>query len=366
MNKKRQSNFELCRIVAMFMIIAHHYCVHGVFDFWHVTTTLTSYINCVLLSIIATTGKLGVNLFVLISGYFLISSNFNLTHFLKVYFKTLVYSLLILITAYFLGEQISSQIVKLSIAPFGKNAYWFISAYLMLYILAPFLNRFILTTKKNMLNNFMFITTILWVIIPTFTSNNYAFSNLIWFIYLYFIGASIRLKTFARIFNNKLLFKNLSFYSLIFLLAYSFITCCRTEINLWKTIKFAEMNSIFIVVISIYLFHYFKDLKLNYNKLINWVSISVLGIYLFHDNCIFRPILWQKIVHPSIFVYKYYMIFYLIFIVLSIFIIGTLLDKIIMLIFDKHINNIVTALQKINYLKLKIYCKNFIKFFSKN
>ena len=29
-NSKRQSNFELLRIVAMMMIVGHHYVVHGV------------------------------------------------------------------------------------------------------------------------------------------------------------------------------------------------------------------------------------------------------------------------------------------------------------------------------------------------
>ncbi len=71
---ERQSNFELMRIVAIVLIIAHHVAVHadwgngGVFFPENLTA------NAVILQSLLPFGKIGVNLFVFVSGYFLIRS----------------------------------------------------------------------------------------------------------------------------------------------------------------------------------------------------------------------------------------------------------------------------------------------------
>ncbi len=362
MNKVKSSNIELLRIIAMVMIIAHHYCLHGVFSFWHTNSNLICYINNILLSIISMGGKIGVDIFVLITGYFMITKNFNFSKVIKLYLKTLVYSLLILGIAYIYGEHhVPSNILNSSLFPFGGNAYWFITAYIMLYILTPYLNRFILTSKKTMLNLLMITTTIFWVIIPTFTYADYCFSNLIWFIYLYFVGAAIRLKTFANIFIDKKLFKFLSVLSCIFLLGYVIVICSDKEVNLWNTIKPAGMQTIFILSIAVFMFNLFKDLQINYNKFINFISASVLGVYLFHDNNIVRPFLWQVVVRPYEYMYKPYMILYLASIVLIIFLFGIIIDKFIMLTFDKLINKIITKFQDIIFPKRRTFYKLYLK-----
>ena len=66
----RQSNIELLRIVSMIMIVAHHFSVHGNFKF--PIDTLT--VNRLWTQFIQMGGKIGVDIFVLISGYFLVSS----------------------------------------------------------------------------------------------------------------------------------------------------------------------------------------------------------------------------------------------------------------------------------------------------
>jgi len=346
-DKARLSNIELLRIIAMLMIVAHHYCIHGVFAYWHTNSTLTCYLNNVLTGIISMGGKIGVDIFVLITGYFMINSDFKFKKAAKLYLKTLIYSLLFLAVAYIYGEHhVPSKILNQSLFPFGGNAYWFITAYLMLYIFSPFLNKFILTGKKAMLNSFMTVTTCLWVLIPTFTHANYCFSDLAWFIYLYFVGASIKLKTFASIFSDKKLFRNLFIFSCTALVIYAFIRYLGEDVNLYSTIKWARMQTIFIVSISVYIFHCFKDLKIGRNKFINFISASVLGVYLFHDNNIVRPFLWRNVLHPCSVMDKHYMILYLLTAVIAVFILGIILDKIMMLIFKRPTDKVLTALSQ--------------------
>ena len=78
--KERNSSFELLRIIAMIMIIFHHLEVYGGFKFDPSNVTIPR-LWC---DFIVKGGKIGVNIFVLISGYFLIDNEGTLFHFQKI------------------------------------------------------------------------------------------------------------------------------------------------------------------------------------------------------------------------------------------------------------------------------------------
>ncbi len=80
LKRHRQSNIELLRIISMILIVAHHFSVHGGFDF-----SSTSFsVNRLYIQFLAMGGKIGVDIFVIISGYFLITSNkINIAKVLK-------------------------------------------------------------------------------------------------------------------------------------------------------------------------------------------------------------------------------------------------------------------------------------------
>ena len=90
----RDSSIELLRILAMIMIVLCHFATHGDFSF---DTNVLS-IPRLWWNFIEMGGNLGVNIFVLISGYFLVSSNgkvFNLPRILKFWGQVFVYSIAI-------------------------------------------------------------------------------------------------------------------------------------------------------------------------------------------------------------------------------------------------------------------------------
>lgn len=72
--KQRNSNIELLRIVAMLMIVAHHFSVHGGFSFDPSRIS----VNLIWIQFLQLGGKVGVDIFILISGYYLVSrKSFN-------------------------------------------------------------------------------------------------------------------------------------------------------------------------------------------------------------------------------------------------------------------------------------------------
>ena len=68
--EKRDSNIECLRTIAMLLIIAHHFSVHGKISF----STSAICINKFWLQFLQMGGKIGINIFILISGYFLINA----------------------------------------------------------------------------------------------------------------------------------------------------------------------------------------------------------------------------------------------------------------------------------------------------
>ena len=90
--KVRNSNLEMLRIICMLMILSHHYSVHGFASFG-----LTYGMNRHLVDILSMGGKLGVNIFVLISGYFMLRSEVTLRKLLSIIGQTWFYSVGILV-----------------------------------------------------------------------------------------------------------------------------------------------------------------------------------------------------------------------------------------------------------------------------
>ena len=77
MNKtkvQRNSNLEILRIIAMLFIIAHHFSVHGFGDVNFAISNANNYV----IYFFGILGKIGVDVFIIISAYFMIDSKFNL------------------------------------------------------------------------------------------------------------------------------------------------------------------------------------------------------------------------------------------------------------------------------------------------
>ena len=76
MVKERESNIELYRIVLMLLIIAHHYVVNS--GLLNVIYTNQVNSNSIFWIIFGAWGKVGINCFVLITGYYMCKSNITL------------------------------------------------------------------------------------------------------------------------------------------------------------------------------------------------------------------------------------------------------------------------------------------------
>ena len=100
---KRQSNIELLRILGLFVILCHHYVVNsGIMQNIDPVVNRGGYW---FLSYWGMWGKTGINIFILISGYFMCKSDLAIKRYCKVTFKIYFYNFIIYIVLFLIGYE---------------------------------------------------------------------------------------------------------------------------------------------------------------------------------------------------------------------------------------------------------------------
>ncbi len=341
MEKVRKSNFELLRIISMILIVCHHYTEHGGVDF----TSPIIIINKCFLQVMRYGGKMGVNLFILISAYFLIDSSFKVKKILKIWIQVSFYSVSIMVIYVIMGNKLNGTSIIKSIFPIIYNEYWFATTYFIMYILSKYLNFFIKKLQKKELQKLILILVTITSIIPTFTSGYMENSNLLWFVVLYMIASYIKLYYKDKFTWKKSLIIGSSIYGacLIFCCIMNFIGTKIPKIGSYDT-YFMGMEKLPILCASIFIFLGFKGMNIKTNKFINFISASTFGVYLIHDNKIVRTLLWKKWLKNSSMANSNLLIIHAIFSVIIVYIVCTIIDILYKMCLEKRIMNICSKL----------------------
>lgn len=324
--KKRDSNIELLRILAMVFIVMHHFSIRGGFLYENPEVS----VNRVFLQFLLLGGKIGVDVFVLISGYFLVcSSSIKIKKLLHLWLQIFTFSFLILLVDVFFGG-VDFKTLMQHILPVTFENWWFASTYFALYLLSPYLNKLIHTLSKNELRNLILLLAGLWVVIPTLLTKKFQSNNLLFFIFLYLIASYIRL--YFEDFKwkkGKYLFLSAVLAFLTFMSAVFFdIVGLKFPILSHHATHFFSQNQIPIVLISISIFIGFLKLDLGHRKVINSISSATFGVYLIHEDPILRNWLWHQLFRNSDFQNSPYLIPYAIMAIILVYIVCTAIELI--------------------------------------
>lgn len=177
----------------MLMIVAHHYVVNsGLMNCIEAQSTLR--FQDYFLLLFGWGGKTGINCFVLITGYFMCTSEITKKKFFKLLGERCFYAVAIWSLFFFTGyEAFSVKGFLKMVFPFFTVADNFTSCFLLFYLLVPFLNKLIhaLTEKEHFL--LMAWCIGVYVFLPSFVKANVVFNYVTWFSILYVIASYIRL-----------------------------------------------------------------------------------------------------------------------------------------------------------------------------
>lgn len=340
----RESNIELLRIISMFLIIASHFSVQGEFVFDNTLSLNTYYLQ------ILTLGNIGVNIFVLITGYFLISQKeIKISKILKLLLQLLTYSISTYIIGMLLGiEDFNIKLLIKHIFPMTFRLWWFPSTYIVLYIISPWVNKFLHSLSKNEYTNYLLLCFILWCLIPTFTTQNFEGNNLIWFIFLYSLAGYFKL--FYNTDNKS--WKRYMIFSVTILLLTSLSVLIFDIIGLKipfvfkHAIYFYQKQRLPMLLISVSLFLAFLNIKIKNNSFINLVSSTTFGIYLLHESYFGKKIIWLHIFKNNSFLNSKILIPYSIMAILLVFTFGFLVELFRIYVIEKNYSKIIKRLSK--------------------
>jgi surface polysaccharide O-acyltransferase-like enzyme len=265
----RNSNIELLRIFAMLFIIIYHYLGSslGANSDW-------KFLRMPIISVL----HIGVICFVLISGYWGIK--FSLKGFLKLIIQCSFYSVLIYLVYILLNPEVYSLkgLIKSAI----PVQWWFINIYLCLYLLIPIINiplKTATTEKKIIFICFLAAISFIFQYAPSLSNGK----NPVNFIFIYYIGNFIRHNLNI---SSKLSVKKISAIYVLFNLLLFFSLLLLSDITFVRKILFHltfPYNSIGLIINAILFFLIFCRLEIK-SKVINWIAISILPVYLLHEN----------------------------------------------------------------------------------
>ncbi len=293
----RSSNIELFRILSMLMIVAHHYVVNsGLLDCIEKQARLG--VKDYFLLLFGWGGKTGIDCFVLITGYFMCTSNITKKKFCKLLGEVYFYRIAVWCLFFFSGyESFSIKDFLKMFFPFFTVADNFTGCFLLFYLLIPFLNKLIhVLTEKEHFSLMMWCLGI-YVVLPSFAKANVTFNYVTWFSILYIIASYIRLYP-KDWFSNTKITRTLMFVSLI--LSWASVALLATLSRVaGKNIRMSyffvsDSNKILALATGLSAFLFFKNIKIGYNKIINTIAASTFGVLLIHANSdTMRRWLWQ-------------------------------------------------------------------------
>ena len=272
----RKSNIELLRIISMILIVLVHsnYFLFGPVIGEEIEQDSFRSFGRILFEQLCI---VGVNVFVLISGYFGIRPTKK--KILNLMFQIFFWSVLSTAVGMLFGVEVSLRSVAKTFWLGGY--YWFVPAYIALFAFSPVLNKFIEhSTKKEFLVVVLSFFAIEffygWLGNMASYSSGYSFAS---FIGLYLLGRYVNLYPGKLCKFDRRIDVLLYFVLSIIPAVVSYLTIMK----MGKDFATISYSSPFVVFAALFLMLYFTKLNLT-SQSINWASASVFSIYLFHQH----------------------------------------------------------------------------------
>ena len=359
----RNTSIELLRIISMIMIMFHHFAYHGNFEWNFNEVTLPHlWYDFILMG-----GKVGVDIFVLISGYFLIENTeklFQPKKLLKFWGQVVFDSIMTYLLSVMLRLNAFEikQLIKVCL-PITYPGWWFASTYFMLYLIHPFLNKLLHGLSKTEYQYLILMMVLCWSIIPTATTQLFESNSLLWFVTLYGIAGYVNLYGGNQKLQSKHYF---SLYFMVLIITYTVSTTflfLGTKKEEWSThaIDFFEIERLPILLMAITLFMGFVTLKMNYHKWINMIASATFGVYLIHDSSYIRYYLWTNIFKINQYQDSTFLILYSILVVFILYVSCTMIDLIRKKLVEKPYMLFVNHYTYYFLKSFKIICEMFRK-----
>lgn len=324
--KHRQSNMELLRIVSMLFVLILHANFLGIGAPTKVdldAAPLSTFIRC----FTEASAIVAVDVFVLISGWFGI--RFSIKKLSAFLFQVLFFSLGFFIVFSVINPSEAFTIDRIKGIFLLNGDYWFVKAYLILFILSPVLNAFVERASRKEFLTFLVSFYTLHTIYGWCMDASVAFTmngtTGLSFIGLYMLGRYVRL--FPSYLTCLPKEKDLLIY-----LGGVLILCVFNLLFLYLNHSITVSGRLYsyaspiVIASSLYLLFFFSKLSFT-DKMVNWVASSCFAVYLFHCNGFLFEKYFKQVIY-AIYCDVQYALIGISAYILFIYMVAILLDKI--------------------------------------
>lgn len=297
--KMRQAGFELLRIVAMLMIITLHYLdkggiLPGLASQPHTAGFLAWGLEALCVP--------AVNVYVLISAWFLAESDYRPGKAVKLWVQVIFYSVgiaaILVLAGVIPPGELDKYRVMNYVFPVVEEHYWFVTAYMLMYLFAPLMNdtlrKLPRKTYRQGLGLLVLLLSVSSSILPVRLPIDRLGYDALWFLFLYLVGAYLRYHGFGEKQHRKTgaCVLALTGYFVSSALIYASLLCVyvfylRTG-SLGEFInRQYQYNSIFCLSASVFLFWAFRNIRIPEGRAANMicrVASASFGVYLIHEH----------------------------------------------------------------------------------
>ncbi len=325
---KRESNIELCRIICMLFIIAHHCVLHGgAFEMEGMSA------NRVFALFLVPIGKLCFDCFLAISCWHLVDQKFSSKRFIKMWTQVLFYSVAFAMAAIGFGVSLKFSNWVSVWLPMTGNSHGFAASYLAFYLLLPFLS--MASEKLNKKQARWLLLLLLYFetgskIIGYFSSYVQPLSSeLLLFVLFYVLALNLKRWPLDICSSKKIMFG--VFFAIwigLWMVRFLYIQSPNHGTLQFIMNTMYDESSITNIIGGTALFFFFKNLKIKKNVMMNYFAAGTFGILLMHDHNFFRTVLWKNILHTQEWYYASWLPAAVIAVVIWIYAVGFFIEQI--------------------------------------
>lgn len=291
---ERNSTIEMLRIVSMWLVCGLHYLNPSIGGGLATSILLNKLWTHALESI----GIIAVNIFVLISGYFLADQKtVKVKKIIELYLIMVFYNILFFAIGCAAGSYtFSIKELVYALVPFLDGRKWFLETYIIFMLFVPFLNKLLESLNKSEHRVLILIQLVLFSMWPSFlpsapiTDRGYGIIN---FITLYFIAVYIRR------YPDMMMHTSRTKLMLAFLVGW-IVTFASSVLPYFgpRAWDYCYLSNI---IAAAAVFCFALRLPERSNKVVNKVASTTFGVYLIHATIYLQPLIYHKWMRTELF-----------------------------------------------------------------
>lgn len=341
MRKQRESNIELLRIVSAILIILHHYMTS--IEYFGSQSMLNRFFYVGF----GEWGGIGVDLFIMISAWFFCErdARFSINQLFRLSMTVILYSFIWYVILVAIGDLplTPKWLLKMFLSPI-LGSYWFVVAYIIFYMLCPYLNIFVNCLSDAQMKRVVYGLFLVVAMYHTVFGGETALLGIIsTFVFIFILTAYLKRRP------GNMIERHCAMITVIDYLLIVIVSFLLSETGHSEYIGvFADRGCVFILVLCVSVFYLFRRLTFH-NNFVNHIAGSVFGVYILHQFWWGHHYIWEIAGVEE--AYKTYLFFaHMILTTTAIFAIGTCID-----LMRRRIENVLerTTIHKVIMLKME-------------